>query len=365
MWKEVPDRSRDLRSKPQRRTFPDRPLLSWTQPHWPLPTKLARSAPPRSRPAPKLCCRHEISTPPEQELAVLLSRADPALHASETRDFCLAVCTSYMRNVGSTVMSYSITIRAQQFRRFLGRSWLKTRRRLGLLKGNWAGALPGELGFWEWALRDGGRNWNPTEWRNCTNPDFELQPELRELIPAETGAVVRILDVGSGPLTRVGKKWAGREVRVVPVDPLADQYNALFARISLRPLVPPLPCDGEKLLEKFEPNFFDLAYASNSLDHSYDPVAAIGQMLAVVKPQHYLYLWHAANEGLRERYTGLHQWNFDYRGGEFVVSDGRHTRSLSEIYRTQAEVRCQFEVERGSDVRIIVARLRKIGPRPD
>src|SRR5215510_6348876 len=65
-------------------------------------------------------------------------------------------------------------------------------------------ALESEGEYWEQALSNGGRNWNLAEYQERTNPNLELQPELKELIKVPAGGVVRILDVGSGPLTRVG-----------------------------------------------------------------------------------------------------------------------------------------------------------------
>jgi SAM-dependent methyltransferase len=247
---------------------------------------------------------------------------------------------------------------ARKGRRFLADSRTKILRRMGLLKGDWTKGLSTELQFWEWALKDGGRNWEQNEWRNATNPNFELQDELKQLIPAPPGAVVRILDVGSGPLTRVGKCWPERTVQIVPADPLAEEYAALLARVSIRPLVPATFAHGEKLAERFAANSFDLAYASNSLDHSYNPVAVIEQMLAVVKPLHYVYLWHVANEGVREGYGGLHQWNFDIRRGEFVVDNGLQTQSIHAACNGKAEVNCEFQSAFGT--RVVVAKLRKL-----
>jgi SAM-dependent methyltransferase len=225
------------------------------------------------------------------------------------------------------------------------------------LRTDWSSALPQEMQFWEWAIKDGGKNWKTEDWNARTDPNRELENELKELIPAPEGAHVKILDVGSGPLTRFGKKWLGRSVEIVPVDPLAEDYNKLFARLCFKPLVAPIFAHGEKLLDCFPRDHFDLAYASNSLDHSYDPLKAIEEMIAVTKPSHYVYLWHAVNEATRERFSGLHQWNFDIRKGEFVVDDGRQTRSVSAAFSRQAEVSCEFT--RFYDVPIVVARLKK------
>jgi SAM-dependent methyltransferase len=247
---------------------------------------------------------------------------------------------------------------AKQGRKKFRESRAKILRRLGFLNSDWDQNLPAELQFWDWALKDGARNWDQGEWRNCSDPNLELQPELKALIPAPVGAVVRILDVGSGPLTRVGKRWDGRDIQVVPVDPLANKYNRLLAIHQIKPIVAPVFAHGEKLLDQFAPNSFDLAYASNSLDHSYDPVLVIRQMLGVVKPGHYVYLWHVANEGARECYAGLHQWNFDIRKGEFVVDDGRKSQSVSAAFSGQVELDAEFQT--AFNTRIVVAKLKKL-----
>jgi len=235
---------------------------------------------------------------------------------------------------------------------------MKLLRRVGLWGEEWQTALPKELKFWDEALRE--RQLHLTEWKHCLDAQLELQPELKELIPALPGSSVRILDVGSGPLTHVGKQWPGRKVEIVPVDPLAEQYNEILQRLSIRPLVPTIFAEGEKLLERFAPDSFDLAYARNSLDHSYHPLAAIRSMLAVVKPLHYVYLWHVANEGVRERYTGLHQWNLDIRQGQFVIDNGRKTESVNSNLASIAEVSCEFQKE-GND-KIVVAKIKKLMP---
>jgi SAM-dependent methyltransferase len=217
--------------------------------------------------------------------------------------------------------------------------------------------LAEEGDFWDRALADGGRNWVVAEYQERTDPNLELQDELKKLIPAGPGAVVEILDVGSGPLTRVGRKWAGREVRIIATDPLADHYRAMIQRHKVPAPVPVMAAQGERLTGVFSPDRFDLAYASNALDHSDDPLEAISQMLAVVKPLHYVYLWHLANEGIHQSYSGLHQWNFDIVSDDFIISDGRTTRSLREQLGKAAEIIC--EETQLSDNRVVIVKLQK------
>ncbi len=231
-------------------------------------------------------------------------------------------------------------------------------RKAGLLNGDWKINLPEELQFWEKALGNEGRNWDQNEYRERTDPNFELQEELKVLIPAPAAAVVRILDVGAGPLTRLGKHWQGRDLQIVAVDPLAEEYGALIVGLGLRPLVPVTFAHGVKLTERFPSNSLDLAYASNSLDHSYDPLIVIQQMLAVVKPLNFVYLWHFANVGRVESYAGLHQWNFDIRDAEFVMDDGRTTQSVVKALSGRAEVTCEFVEAFGA--KVVVAKLKKL-----
>jgi len=252
----------------------------------------------------------------------------------------------------------------RKVRRRIAQASVQRQRQKGELKSpDWQTDLVEENDFWASALADPERCWNISEYRERINPDFALQPELRALIPAPAGATVRILDVGAGPLTRVGKKWAGRRIEITATDALADKYDALIKRLNVPALVPVQMVHAEKLTETFPENHFDLAYASNCLDHAYDPVLAIRQMLMVVKAGHYAYLWHFANAGKVECYQGLHQWNFDVEKGKFIISDGRAVFSLAaEIGAMAEEITC--EETQAFDNRVVIARIKKNGRVP-
>ena len=165
-----------------------------------------------------------------------------------------------------------------------------------------------ELAFWETVIATGG-DW-PDDTRHRLDPASELQESLRNLIPAPEGSVVRILDVGAGPLTSVGKRWDGREVIVDAIDPLADEYRALLERHGKVAPVPTARCEGENVALHFEADTFDIVYARNSLDHAEDPIACIGAMLTVVKPGCPVVLEHSVREAIRQNHAGLHAWDF-------------------------------------------------------
>jgi len=232
-------------------------------------------------------------------------------------------------------------------------------RRVGLLGLEWKKGLPEELQAWEYLLKEEGRRWIPSEYRRRMDPQSELQEDLKRLIKAPRGAVVRILDVGAGPLTNLGKKWEGRTLQLFPVDPLAEEYKALLARLGIRPPVLSEPGHGERLVDLFGGEYFDLANASNSLDHSYDPFLAIRQMFAVIKPQCYVYLWHFAHEGVAMGYGGLHQWNFDIKRGDMTLSNGRDCHySLAKEFKGVGTLECEFQDFFGR--KAVIGKLKKL-----
>ena len=233
-------------------------------------------------------------------------------------------------------------------------------RRLGFLGQDWDQGLPEELQAWEFMLSNQGRNWVESEYRYRLDPGSELQDEYKKLIEAPAGGPpLRLLDVGAGPLTSFGKRWTGRTLEIFPVDPLADEYNALLARLGLRAPAPSRPGHGEKLSGQFEENFFDLALASNSLDHCYDPLLVIRHMLTLVKPGGHVFLGHFANEGVQAGYTGLHQWDFSIQQGDMLLSDGRGQRhSLRAVFGEVAVLECELQQWVGRPA--VIGRLKKL-----
>jgi SAM-dependent methyltransferase len=182
----------------------------------------------------------------------------------------------------------------------------------------WSDGLDEETEFWHGWLSKQGGTW-PEDYRRRTDPEAELQPHVHKWIDPPPASKVRILDVGSGPLTALGKRWGDREVEITAVDPLADRYAELFDRVGLEPLVRPVPGEAEHVAEMFPANTFDLAYAQNCIDHGYDPLRSIQQMLELVRPGRCVLLEHAIDEGEYMDYEGPHQWNFRAEHGRFAI----------------------------------------------
>ena len=128
-----------------------------------------------------------------------------------------------------------------------------------------------------------------------------------------------MLDVGAGPLTFLGRTHERWTLDITAVDALGTQYSQLLDEAGITPPVRTRACESEKLTRLLPRNSFDLVAARNTLDHSYDPVLAITEMLACAKPGAPLLLIHHPNEAEREKYHGMHQWNFEVADGTLVV----------------------------------------------
>ncbi len=195
----------------------------------------------------------------------------------------------------------------------------------------WSGGLDQELGFWSGFFATRGGEWSD-DYSYRLDPASRLQPFLAEEL-SRLGDRVRLLDVGAGPLTYVGKQWPGHVLEITAVDALADRFADLLEEFHVEPPVRTLKCESEHLSELFPPASFDAAFARNTLDHSYDPLGAIREMLSVVRPGGIVLLMHLPNEAERELYRGLHQWNFDVRGSDCVLWRPGQVWSLSDEVR--------------------------------
>ncbi len=181
----------------------------------------------------------------------------------------------------------------------------------------WENAKLSEIDFWQKWIDTGGGEW-PDEFKQRIDPNLQLQDYIIQYLdPARPR--VRILDVGAGPLTIVGKKWPGHEVELLAVDALGDQYQAQMQAAGIKPLVSTRSCTSERLSDLFEANSFDLTHVRNALDHGYDPLGAIKQMIAVTRPGGIVMMFHFANEAENANYDGFHQWNFCVENRDMVI----------------------------------------------
>ncbi|PIE22532.1 MAG: hypothetical protein CSA62_11770 [Planctomycetota bacterium] len=168
----------------------------------------------------------------------------------------------------------------------------------------WAQALEEELSFWRSTMAA-----PPQDFLDRLDPMRPFRdPEAVQHL-ARNGRL-RVLDVGSGPLTVFGYTALGCRIDLYPTDPLAHEYVRLLREAGHEAPVLPMKVEAERLPEVFPEQFFDCAYALNALDHCHDPVLALERMLSVTRVGGIVTLVHLEYVGRLENYAGLHQWDF-------------------------------------------------------
>jgi len=204
----------------------------------------------------------------------------------------------------------------------------------------WRGGLDEEVEYWRRYLETKGFRW-PDEFDSRVNPNGQMLSELvAQYLPSDRERV-RILDVGSGPVSSLGfpRLPDGRVIELTAADALADRYEELLHTYRITPPAWPLPVAVEELSEHFGEGVFDLVHARNALDHTVDAFAGIRQMVRVVRPGCYVILQHYPNVAEFHAYTGLHGWNLDERKGRFVIwQRGSREIDLEKDIGSAAEV---------------------------
>ena len=201
-------------------------------------------------------------------------------------------------------------------------------------------ALKGEVGFWRNWLSTKGMYW-PEDFRARLDPDHPIGGHLAPFVDRVDAEYVRILDVGSGPLTKLGKTHPSKRLEITATDFLAEDYDRLLGELGIVPPVRSVYADAERLVERFGENAFDIVHGQNCIDHTADPHRAIDQMVAVTRPGGWVVLYHAENEGQREKYNQLHQWDFTCEEGAFIIRDrlGR-TVNVTDRLAALCDVEC-------------------------
>jgi SAM-dependent methyltransferase len=207
----------------------------------------------------------------------------------------------------------------------------------------WDLSVKTEVRFWDKYFATKGLSY-PEDYLNRLKPDTALDKEITDLLPQQPS--IEILDVGAGPMTYLGKKWNNVKINITAVDPLANEYDKLMTKYGVNPVVRTQKLDAEALTSKLAENSFDLAYARNCIDHSYSPETSVLQMLKVTKSGCYVLLIHSQNEAIKEKWEGLHQWNFSMEGSDFIISSKNDKLNFSKKYAHLCETTFTYEAEK-------------------
>ena len=117
------------------------------------------------------------------------------------------------------------------------------------------------------------------------NKPFPVKNRLIPLIGDKKE--VKIADVGSGPVSRIGELLPGVKIEIYPSDK-KDYTKITWNGLGIKPR---FPIEVQNMEEfSYSDDFFDIVHCGNALDHTRDAVAAIKEMIRIVKPEGWVYI---------------------------------------------------------------------------
>lgn len=230
----------------------------------------------------------------------------------------------------------------------------------------WLYGLESEISFWKRYMETNGDIYYANFKEHTEkNKHFTLERHLKGFSHTE---LIKFIDIGSGPFSRCGCVTDNYNLSVDAVDPLAEIYNILKKNNNLENGITVKTGFVELLDRYFEEESYDIVHMSNSLDHSFNAVFGIYQLLNLCKVGGKVILRHAENEAERSEYGGLHQWNLSVKNEEnsFVIWRKDEKYDIKKILDGYATVEWKADVyeKQWNYNEVVITKLRKC-PIPD
>lgn len=176
-----------------------------------------------------------------------------------------------------------------------------------------------EIFFWQkeyyrWSIVDK----KPVWWSSDGEPgrcSDELKPVM-DTLTRDFGGDLKLIDVGSGPVTSFFSKLDVTRYDITTVDPLARWYNRLNEQYRVKYNIRCTEGMGESVDQLFDRESFHLVLSQNSIDHASAPDRFIQSLYSLLKPGGFLYLMGFVNEGEAANWLGLHQHNLYVAGDD-------------------------------------------------
>ncbi len=197
----------------------------------------------------------------------------------------------------------------------------------------WKGGIDTELNFWERWFATGGLQWKD-EYKMRLDPNSKLQDFLLPYLNKNLKKI-KILDVGAGPVTYINKKYDGGELEIHACDVLADQYDKIIEKHNIHLPVRTKRLDMLELTTRYPENTFDITYARNCIDHSYNPLKCIEEMIKVTKEDGgFIILHHVFKEGSGTGWVGFHLWDIYFEDNKFFIqAKDSELFDITEIFK--------------------------------
>ena len=205
----------------------------------------------------------------------------------------------------------------------------------------WLSGLASEIEFWDTYIRTKGASNEQTE--DAFHEEIRYDKKFtfeKELSKYNNGNKIYFADVGSGPFSGLGSQTDGFDLEINAIDPLAFIYDKMKWKYGMESELI-LKTGFVEFLDKYiSANTYDIVHMSNALDHSFDPVTGIKQLLSICKIGGEVILRHTENVAEEGNYSGLHQWNLSLHNQEnsFIVWRGEQRWDICKLLAEYADI---------------------------
>ena len=139
-----------------------------------------------------------------------------------------------------------------------------------------------EILFWEETLVKRPPEVSDPKYKEEAFPEYlrTLASEWR----SDGNKPLRLLEIGSGPVSLLAFGMEQGLFEVTAIDPLASVYDEILSKYGISYAIKPQTGYAERLVKSFGQDSFDIVYSSNSLDNTISPKSSLRQMVQVVNP---------------------------------------------------------------------------------
>ena len=166
-------------------------------------------------------------------------------------------------------------------------------------------------------------------------PRVELFPELDVLLDFSKN--IRILEVGSGPITRIGYKSNRGAIDFQCIDIAADNYRKALDKepsesVTMEEYMAPIQGDVYHIDNLFPGVRFDMVVAMNLLDELDNPIMALAQMKKCCASGGSIIIYNIADRGQEQSGMQNIQWKFKEIDGSIMMLRGEELISLNSQF---------------------------------
>lgn len=152
--------------------------------------------------------------------------------------------------------------------------------------------------------------------------NFPINNRIEKELKFFQNKKIRLLDVCCGPFPKSGIFSENYIIERTLIDSLAEDYHTLLKKNEIDTYGQRIICcNVENVHKVFREESFEIIYSKNALDHTYNPMEALTNLINLITYDGVIILEHYISEGKYTNYFGLHQWDFDVENGDFIISN--------------------------------------------